>query len=442
MVRGSKKQSELMIRAAQGGATQKQRAAENLQRQQESGQRYGLAAAQTFGNLTERGEQRKQQGKQFDASMEERQHQFDVTSDQRTRGQEFQEAQAGFERTDKPMSSREQRLAQQMDEGGKVGPMEPDAQERLKGQAEQQMQADGATGPYRQTEVGEQRMAIARSQTAASLMNAQANMVNAQANAARAMRLGGEKGTAAMVKATDGFESSIARVRDLQDKVLLDKVPGRDALQYFADNPDVEKYLKSEDPNNKQASAGRAAQLLRTVEGTMGLHKMASTGMAPDNWDPTNPVLKKFSEMAQTVQASMRSAEMASAAMGMGSPFGIQSVEEKNRFLRKTTANIILRQQEFQRMAPALGKDRQIAELGQRVQDLEAQMAAQGMQIPGQQVEKEDRYGRDESGQRATGPIPTITAEGAAQQGAEAERSQPGLPDRSPWTGTPGRATR
>jgi len=250
-------------------------------------------------------------------------------------------------------------------------------------------------------------------------------MVNAQANAARAMRLGGEKGTAAMVKATDGFENSISRVKEIENQVLTGKIKPKDALQYFADNPSIQQHLESEDPEAQQAGAGRAAQLLRTVEGTMGLHKMAATGMPPDDWDPTNPVLKQFSERAQTVAATMRSAEMGSAALGLGSPFGIQSEEEKRRFLRRTTANLMLRQSEFQQMAPALGLQQENAELQQQNQELQAMLAEMGGSAPGQPVEKEDRYGRDESGQRATGPIPTITDEAAAKRRGPAGASQP-----------------
>lgn len=330
-----------MVRAS----AQTQRAHESLMQEHRVGQQQSIAREQNYGNLGERGEARKQQGKQFDASMEERQHQFNVTSDQRTRGQEFQEAQAGFERTDKPMSSREQRLADQMEQGGQVGPMDPEAQNRLKGQAEQQMQADSATSPYQQTELGREREEFARGQAAnralTNRINAEAALQNAT-NRFNQSRVAGNK--EAMAKERNVLLAPARQGIERFNRLMTDKGSEADWVALRKEAETFDDGMQADLQADLKAGqwTPRTQAFAAMVNAKNGLKFVAATGEMPMDDDGNmlidtgSPVYRNFEDGRQMVHGYMRMLNP------LATYAGVNSIQTKNQFMNKFAASAVL----------------------------------------------------------------------------------------------------
>jgi hypothetical protein len=168
---------------------------------------------------------------------------------------------------------------------------------------------------------------------------------------------------------------------------------------------------------------------------------MQSTGELPPYWgDPTSPTVKKYNSMAPMIAASLDKA----GAMFAGPPgsamaeatgdemtqlrrawMGFVSDEDKQRFIRRTTARIMVEAEEIQRargtMVQASGLQQKIQEQDQTIQMLQQQLEAMRAE-PGRQYAPEEGA---EPGQGVEVPRTGVEGERARQHPQRVPRGQP-----------------
>lgn len=184
--KGEREQARLMMGAAESGTAARQRATEGLTKQSSTNFQQGMQIARLGAETAQRFEEQKQRGEIAGAELEQR---GKIATGQQMlakRGQEFQEGQAGMERTpggeELPLiaDERTRRLEAEMDKGtageqpgaapmGETSPRTPDEVQRLQAQGQKPVEIGGAGaaqpgmqgqepgGKLRQSEMGKSR---------------------------------------------------------------------------------------------------------------------------------------------------------------------------------------------------------------------------------------------------------------------------------------------
>jgi hypothetical protein len=141
-----------------------------LMAQKQHGQELAFRSAQEIGQFTQRERERTQQGQQFEAQQKQQGEQFNAQLAQQreieTGRQALEQqqidvgaAKEGYARTGKETTSplldqRMQKLQQDMNQGGEMGPPSPEQQRRMD-QAGKPLEMQGATQPFAPTEQGQ-----------------------------------------------------------------------------------------------------------------------------------------------------------------------------------------------------------------------------------------------------------------------------------------------
>ncbi len=382
-----------MIRAAASGAGQKQQAAEALQRQQIAGEQQGTARGQMYGNLAERGEARKQQGKQFDAQLEQRQKEFKTESAQREDALNLRAAESGFER-----SPREQKLMSDMERSeleNRVGPLTAEEQQRLKDQGSRGMQADGARGGWVPNQERQEDRQFGREQAAykarTERIRAEAYRMQVGQSFAKAQIAGDKE---AMERNRNILKAPLKQGTERFNRMMSGKkVSGNDwaALAKEAESFDVEPTLMAD--IKAQQWTDRVQAFAGATNAKNAMKFIAATGDFP--MDDDGNVM--FDMSSQAYQNFNDARMMTDGYMKMLNPLatwaGINSIQTKNQFLNRFAADAVL--------AGIIQGQTQGPDV-QPPGPQDQQQAGGGIQMPQQSIHPGDAAGR--YGGQAIGP--------------------------------------
>jgi len=434
-----------MREAAATGSAAVQRAHESKIASEQAGQEQITRTGMQAGQLYEEGARRQEQAKQAEADREVRSRIAEGEFNLAERESRIRAADAGIEGVEKlqnPLEQRKQKLQAEMDQGNPPaapggagpGPLPSEDAQRLQQQTGKDLEYTGRGG-YQSTQgpggirrSGERTQREARE---ARLLEQKIELNDLK------LAEGGMKYQEAQAKGNDqerlaalkSMSDSIDESQELINKLMSGEITPEAIAETYSDNPSFE---------GGQVDKKRAAQFLRTRLGQQQVSFMAASGQLPPGYDPDNPVIKKFNENYQNVAASFRSlGQLASTGLGaQGSAFqqasqeygqgeqgsaiqqswqGIRTIQERNEFLRQTTAQIMLEAERYRAQQQFLMKaggfqeqlsqrDQKIAQQQQFIQQLQEQvqlLGGGGEQRP----ETEMRQGMNEQGEPVTEPV-------------------------------------
>lgn len=206
--------------------------------------------------------------------------------------------------------------------------------------AEQAAKPLEVTGPDRRSIAPtEERKAQEGSKLTTNRLNAQANYMNAVRNAQEAKLKGGVDSDAykAEVKNLQQPIKEAARMFDLGKKGDLSDSQWNDIKALAGDAPDPglqqEIATKTFGPSLGRFMQARVSQ--------SSIQFMAVTGDMPDGdlVDLASPAMRQFTQSAEQMQAYLRAADAGGLLSGA---LGIQSMADRNRMVRKLTAQAML----------------------------------------------------------------------------------------------------
>lgn len=335
MARGRGEQSDRMMRGAESGAAQKQRAHEGLMGQYQAGAQQTAQMASTMGQLAEAGERRQLDEKQGDAQLGLQGERLDLDA-----------AQSGFKR-----NPRMSKLDAEMDRGaaqpgagqpgagdsGGVGALDPAAQERLRGQTSQPSEMDGErwipTDAAQKQQAVKNRQEDFRAETDRIRAEAYADQTAAQMASAKA------KGEGDLVKQfrtslIQPIKSNVARFDRFQNGKNSDQ--DWSSLEKLAEGNPEPGLMK--DIQAKQWTPRVQAFMSATIAYD-SLKFIGRTGELPDGdmVDLSSPQMQQFSQAAGMVTGWMRA---------KGADFSnwasIESLAQKTAFVNKMAAGMVL----------------------------------------------------------------------------------------------------
>lgn len=436
---GSGEQSDRMSRALEAGTAGRQRAHEALLETKRAGQRDITQAALQVGQLAEQGESRQQRG-----AIAGRQAGIaDKGQALQERGQDIDAADRGIEGTppveeylDKPEPEEQPTEEQPTEEQPPAAPggadpqgvpsMRADEIERLRAQAEKPLEYTGSSG-YQ--DVQGPRMSKRRQtrEQRSDLMAQQQLELNEQRLAKGAYDYErsismppGPKRDAAQLSAMEAQEKAIGQSQEFIGKVMSDDIDfdAEKIAKSFPENPDMARMVAS-----GEVDKGRVVQFLRARLGSQQLTYMATSGQWPPHYDATNPVMRQFTTRMQETAASFRAHGnlMAPHMREQGDPFdqaagardqnmlqgawqGIRTPDERNEFLTKTTARLMMESERYRSqmevIAKASGTMDRIGELEQSNMQKDQTIAelVKRLEAVGAPPETEMRQGMDEQG--------------------------------------------
>ena len=394
-----------------------------------------------IGQLAEMGEARQQRGRIADKSAEIAERGQVIQE----RGQDIQAADRGIVGTP---SVEEMQQRQQQGEGEQQptgeeqqppaapggagpGPLPDDEIARLREQAEKPLEYTGRQGYSPQGPGPRKSQARLRREGQEARILEQQIELNDQRLAKNAFDLErsqamppSERKDEAQKIALQGMDRAITDSQDTINKVMSGEILPEQVAAAF--------------PDNEQLAAGevdqaRAVQFLRGRLGSQQLAYMASSGKMPPGYDPSNPVIRQFNQRFNEVAASFRqTGQLTGMDMRQGDAFdqataqqeggalamswqGIRSVDERNDFLRKTTAQIMIEAEQYKaaqgRMLKASGFQQQLSERDRTIQEQQAIIDRQNERLAllGANVDAapqtEMRQGLDEQGRPVTEPV-------------------------------------
>lgn len=451
MARGEKqRQSETMIQAAKSGMEGRQRAHESLIAQEAQGRRDMTQAAVQVGGLAEEGERRQLQKEQGDA---DRQVRTDIAEDNfklNERGQRIQAADAGLEGLEPMESERAKRTREEMDRGaaqtggfeqnppaapgggGGIGAITPEESARLQkqtGRSDLEYTGGGyeAQGPQGIRKSGAR---LAREEREVRLqeqqieLNAQKLQMNALEHKRALAKPPGEERDRSLKETLGAMTSAIEFTQEEISKVITGETDWNAVADAYATNPQIAQAKES-----GQLDKARVIEMMRTQLGTQQLTFMATSGEMPPGYDPSNPVIRQFNVRFNEVAAAFRGTKPMDVSQGdafdqawgqqeqkslAGEWVGIRSVEERNNFLRRVTANVMVEADRYRMEQKAQLKasgfqeelaqrDATIAQQSSLIEQLQQQVQILGGQGEGR-PQTEMRQGMDEEGNPATPP--------------------------------------
>lgn len=337
--------NDRMMRAASSGADAVAQAHSQLLAQGRAGSEQTMQAAQLAGSQVGQHMDRQQQQGQFEQRMAQDQAQFERTAGQRDEATELEAAKAGFEKNDGAPESRDDRAARleaEMRKGEgqpKIGPLDPESQQRLNDQVEQGLEMD-AHGRWRPTQ--ERKDAQARAQKREDF---QADTERIRALAYRdQVGVAAQKALAAGDK--DAYEENVNRLvatpNDMQkrfDRMMKNEVHSTDwsELGELAKgseemDPTLQADIKAQQFTPRVAAFVRA-QVQKDALQSIVLSK-GSTNKLEVDW--TAPQMRAFQGEVASINDFMRSNP------ALGQLAFIKSTEDKMRFLNVLAASKVL----------------------------------------------------------------------------------------------------
>jgi hypothetical protein len=330
--------NDRMMRAASSGAEAVAQAHSQLLGQYRSGADQANQTAQVVGNQLNQHLDREQQGEQFGAKMAQDESQFARGLEQRQSETELEGAKAGFE-----PNSREAQLEQEMQKGQgqpKIGPLDPESQERLTEQGSKKLEQDGTSGRWRPTE--ERTNNLERTQKREDFQ--------ADTERIRAMAYRDQVGVAAQKALAAGDKETYdAKAKELAaipngmqkryDRLMKGDVNSNDwgELSQLArggpdSDPTLMNDLKAQQFTPRVAAFVRA-QVQKDALESIVLSKGNTSNLEID-W--TAPKMREFQQQVTSLNDFMRSNP------ALGQLAFIRGTEDKMRFLNTMAASQVL----------------------------------------------------------------------------------------------------
>ena len=244
---------------------------------------------------------------------------------------------------------------------------------------------------------------VARAKQATALQNAQTASLNARTAYQRAKNAGKLE---AMKLAHKADVSAMATVTSKINDLEQEKIPARNVLLGMKGNPKADDALKK----GPEEQLIAAIQLTKAQRDNMGLGYTETYGEFPPHWgDPHSETVKRYNAMAPVIASTLDRAgamfagqEGGELAEATGDEIaqlqrawrGFTSEDDKQRFIRQTTARIMREVVEIQRErgveAKASGFQQLMQEKDEIIADQAAKLAAYaaaGMQPAGTGVQ-------------------------------------------------------
>lgn len=360
--------SRTMIAAAESGQQGIREASARAQQESQFSREQNARFAEGVGQAVGRKQE-------FDAQQGLQEKQLAETVRKNRMGEAMQQDQLDVEMADKGLeskgASRAEKLQSEMDRGGQQQPQQsPEDQAaaaRYKSQSEKPLEIGG---PDQRTiaPTGE-RKAQEGSKLVTNRMNAQANYMNAVRNFQES-KLKGKDGEDGVKKELQNLQQPIkeaARMFDLGKKGDLSDSQWEDIKSLAGDVPDpgLQQELAA---RNFGPSLGR---FLQARVSQSAIQFMAVTGDMPDGdlVDLASPAMRQFTQSAEQMQGYLRAADAGGLLSGA---LGIQSMADRNRMVRKLTAQAMMNQKATpqpsggESLIPSQGGQRAIPAPGQQ----------------------------------------------------------------------------
>jgi hypothetical protein len=346
----SGEQGDRMIRAAASGAEAVSQAHSQLMAQGRYGSEQTMQTAKFAADSINQHQDRETQKQQFDSRMEQDASQFSQKMaqdesqfsrglEQRESETELEAAKAGFEKgggEQEPAGDRQAKLEAEMQKGQsqpKLGPLDPESQQRLSDTSKQPLEMDGQ-GRWRPTQERKELQARQQKredfQADTERMRAHAYEQQVATSAQKALLAGD-------MKAYEEHAQILANVPNDRQKQYDRLVKGEvtvsdwaDLAKEAADNPEpgLAADIAAKNFSPRVAAFVRAQVGLGALKAIVG--SMGDTTKLKVDW--TNPVMVQFQQMVQ-VDAMFMRANQALGQLGF-----IQSTDDKMRFLNVMAA--------------------------------------------------------------------------------------------------------
>jgi len=444
--------------AEQGEARQLSEREAEKNRQAQGGQREFQSAEAEAERKWRSSENEKQRAVTESMAEEDRKVRSDIAQDDftlKSRGQDIDAADRGIEGTSQVESERAKRTREEMDRGaqqtgaappggqGKVGPISQEDGQRLGDQIGKPMEYTGSGyqsqnpqgGPRKSGARLEREGREARLQQQQIELNNQKLYMNAFDYKKKAAEPPSEKRDLYLADNLKAMSSSIEKTREMLGDVVNDEIDFNDVAAAYADNPQIKAATDS-----GTMTKARVVEFVRAQVGTQQLTYMAASGHMPPGYDPTNPVIRKFNERMVEVAAVFRGSQPMDTSQGDAFDqawegrksevksqavqwMGIKTPEERDQFLRKLTANVMMEADAYRGQQTAALKASGWVEKFQGLQaerdealqraDMEAARADRAEQQLGLlgSPQTEMRQGMDAEGNPATPPTKVKTAD-------------------------------
>jgi hypothetical protein len=331
-----------MLAAGESGQAGIRAASELQSREADASRRQTLELAESVGGALRQESQFQRQLGQDEARLAEQVRSNRMGEAMQQDAQDIEMAHKGLESKG---SSRADRLRQDMDRGaqqtgagGEQQQQNPEDQAEAARFQQQSQQPLEVAGPDTRTIAPtEARQAEKGSKLTTNRMNAQANYLNAVRNLQEA-KLKGDKDS--LKKETQNLQQPIkeaARMFDAGKKGDLSESQWGDLKSLAEGNPDQQ--LQQELASKKFGPA--TGRFLQARVSQSAIQFMAVTGDMPDGdlVDLASPAMRQFTQSAEQMQAYLRAAD---AGGLLTSSLGIQSLADRNRMVRKLTAQAML----------------------------------------------------------------------------------------------------
>jgi hypothetical protein len=344
--------SRAMMSAAESGQAGVRAQADRDQRERLTNREQDHRIATDIGQSIQAQQQINEQGRSNRAGEALQQQQLAETVRRNKMGEAIEQDQRDVDMADKGLeskgTSRADRLRGEMARGGEQQggaggqPQDPEAQasaERFKAQADKPLEVAGSD--TRTIAPTEARKAETASKLTTNRMNAQANYLNA-VRSFQETKLKGKAGDPeAMKRELQNLQQPIkeaARLFDAGKKGDLSDSQWEDFKALAGDAPDPA--LQQEIATKQFGPA--MGRFLQARVSQSAIQFMAVTGDMPDGdlVDFAAPAMQEFSRNAGAIQQMLRAADQVGI---ISSSLGIQSLADRNRIVRKMTAQAMMR---------------------------------------------------------------------------------------------------
>jgi hypothetical protein len=355
--------SKTMITAADSGQQGIRAQADRDQRAHESSAQESLQRSEGIARTIQTHNQQEEQQRSNMAQEGLQERQLAETVRRNRMGEAIQQDQQDIEAADKGVESqgpsRADSLRKEMERGaqqtgggkgqagaqqtggGTGGPMQSPEDQAAEARGQQQGEKPlEVAGPDRRTYAPtEERKAQEGSKLTTNRLNAQANYLNATRNFAEAKLKGSTEGMEKEAKNLQQPIKEAARMFDLGKKGELQPNQWEDVTALAKDAPDPA--LQQEIETRQWGPA--LSRFMQSRVGQSSLQFMAVTGDIPDGdlVDFASPVMREFTENAGQMQAYLRTADANGLLSGV---LGVQSMADRNKLVRKLTAQAMLNQ--------------------------------------------------------------------------------------------------
>ena len=343
--------SDTMLKAAESGQEGIRKAADRNQQESQFSREHALRAQGQANNDFQNQQQIDEQARSNQAREGLAEKELGETVRRNRMGEAMQQDAQDIEMADKGLESEGKSRADQLRQGEQGGQQGAQAQQQQRSPEDQAGDARYAEHASKPLEVAgpdqrtiaptEERKAQEGSKLTTNRMNAQANYLNAVRNMQEAKLKGGVNSDAykAEVKNLQQPIKSAARMFDDGKKNDLSDSQWSDIKALAGDAPDpaLQQEIQSK---TFGPSLGR---FLQARVSQSAVQFMAVTGDMPDGdlVDMASPMMQQFTKNANEVQSYLRAADVNGL---LSSSLGIQSMADRNRMVRKLTAQAMLQQ--------------------------------------------------------------------------------------------------